>query len=636
MTDAGQPVIAAGPRGDGTPAVSVVMPTFKQARFIRRAVDSLLAQSLEDWELRVVDDGSPDATREAVAPYLDDPRVHYVPLDRNQGLGRALNVGLDAARADLVAYLPSDDVYHADHLATLRSTLDGAPGAVLAYAGVRHHYNRTTLDEAIAYLTKTGETEHHGLQLVRAMHRRTADRWVERRELTTDDLERMLWAKLRPRGAFVGTGQVTCEWVDHPAQRHKLMREGETGGLNPYRTYHGVAHPLRYQSSIGNYVDEEAHYRRFRERPDTPPAAGGLKILLVGELAYNPERVLALEERGHRLYGLWTPTGSGFNTVGPLPFGHVTDLPREGWRDAVRHIKPDVVYALLNWQAVPWAHHVLSENPGVPFVWHFKEGPFICIQKGTWPELADLHARSDGRIYSSPELRDWFETAVPAGGDARPTLVLDGDLPKRDWFAADPSPRLSERDGEPHTVVPGRPLGLHPHLVAELARAGVHLHVYGDFTRYLWRTWVDKVRPLAPDHLHFHPQVDQDGWVREFSQYDAGWLHFFPSGNGGDLRRADWDDLNYPARIATLAAAGLPMLQRDNAGAIVATQALARDLDTGLFFTEMAELGTQLRDEDRMAELRRNVWRHRDRFTFDHHADALVAFFRRVIAGSLR
>ena len=40
------------------------------------------------------------------------------------------------------------------------------------------------------------------------------------------------------------------------------------------------------------------------------------------------------------------------NTVGPLPFGHVEDVPHDGWRAHVRRIRPDVIYALLNWQAV--------------------------------------------------------------------------------------------------------------------------------------------------------------------------------------------------------------------------------------------------------------------------------------------
>jgi hypothetical protein len=204
---------------------------------------------------------------------------------------------------------------------------------------------------------------------------------------------------------------------------------------------------------------------------------------------------------------------------------------------------------------VPFAHHVLEHCAGVPFVWHFKEGPFICFEKGTWPELVALYERSAGRVYSTPEMRAWFETVVPELA-AQPALVLDGDLPKRDWFGDDFAPRLSERDGELHTVVPGRPIGLHPHTVAQLAATGVHLHFYGDFTHGQWKAWITKTRALAGRHFHLHAQVDQDRWVSELSRYDAGWLHFFESRNGGDIRNADWDDLNYPARIATLAAAG--------------------------------------------------------------------------------
>jgi hypothetical protein len=124
--------------------------------------------------------------------------------------------------------------------------------------------------------------------------------------------------------------------------------------------------------------------------------------------------------------------------------------------------------------------------------------------------------------------------------------------------------------------------------------------------------------------------------VSEFSRYDAGWLHFFESENGGELRRANWDDLNYPARLTALVAAGLPVLQRDNQGSVVATQTLARERNLGLLFSDLDELGPQLRDRPRMEELRQSVWRQRDDFTFDAHADELVAFFRHVIDQGVR
>ena len=605
------------------PSVSVLMPTYKQQHFLCRAIESLRAQTLADWELIVVDDGSPDETSLVIAPYLSDARIHYQRLESNRGLGFALNYAISLAQAPLIAYLPSDDVYYADHLQSLLSCLRDSPRAILAYSGARYHYNRLA----------SGQIPGVPLQLAQVMHRRTPDRWVEREELTTDDLERMFWVKLRARGKFLGTERISCEWVNHPYQRHKILQE-PLGGINTYRSYYQVGRPLRFHSSVGNCIDEVEQYRRFRDRPDTPPTGDGLRILLVGELAYNPERVLALEERGHRLYGLWMPDPYWYNTVGPLPFGHVEDIPASCWRQAIRAIQPDVIYALLNWQAVPFAHQVLMENSGIPFVWHFKEGPFICLEKGLWKELIDLYSYSDGQIYSSPEMRDWFATVVPALGKNELSCVLDGDLPKADWFADAASQRaqpIRASDGALHTVVPGRPIGLSPELLQELAAYNIHLHFYGDFTQGQWSQWIEKVMTVAPDHLHLHKQVNQDRWFAEFSSYDAGWLHFMKSENQGDLRRATWDDLNYPARLATLVAAGLPVLQYDNIGARVATQTIARDLDIGIFFTTMKQLREQLEDQTLSHRLRSNVWRRRKLFTFDYHADALVNFFRQVI-----
>src|ERR1700720_1391752 len=58
--------------------VTVVVPTFNCARFISNALNSVLTQSLQDFEIIIVDDGSFDDTGEIVKPYLDDRRIHYV------------------------------------------------------------------------------------------------------------------------------------------------------------------------------------------------------------------------------------------------------------------------------------------------------------------------------------------------------------------------------------------------------------------------------------------------------------------------------------------------------------------------------------------------------------------------------
>lgn len=110
----------------------------------------------------------------------------------------------------------------------------------------------------------------------------------------------------------------------------------------------------------------------------------------------------------------------------------------------------------------------------------------------------------------------------------------------------------------------------------------------------------------------------------------------FRSDNRGELAAARWQDLNVPSRLATLACAGVPLIQGDNADAVVASQSLARELDIGIAFSSADDLATQLRDADRMAALRRNVWRQRELFSFDEHADELLAFFRRVLVAKGR
>lgn len=600
--------------------VSVVMPTYDQDAFLPAAVHSVRSQSLADWELVIVDDGSPGDTAASLGDALEDPRITLLTLPRNMGLGAALNRGLEATAAPYVAYLPSDDTYFAQHLATLADALDAHPGAPLACAGIRHHEHQVAI----------GRIAGEPLQLAQVMHRRTAERWLERSELTTDDLDRMLWNRLLAGAEPLMTGEVTCEWGHHPAQRHLAMREPH-GGVNAYRSRYRVQHPLRFQSTVGALHDEIAQYDELRRRPSSPRSADGLRILIVGELAHNPERILALEERGHELHGLWTDTPVWFNTVGPVPFGHIADVPRENWREAVRRLRPDVIYALMNWQAVAFAREVLAADVGVPFVWHFKEGPFFCRERGLWPALVDLHTRSDGQIYASPELRDWFAAAVPATRHGM-SHVLDGDPPSARWLRGERVELLSARDGQIHTVIPGRPMGPEPSFIAELAGHGIHVHLYGEKVHAQMRSWVQEVHALAPGHLHLHAQVDQPHWVLEFSRYDAGWLHNFRATNRGDLHAATWDDLNYPARMGTLAAAGVPMIQRDNTGSVVATQTLARRLDVGLFYRDAADLAVQLRDARRMTALRENLWRQRAHFTFDAHVDGLVAFLREVIA----
>jgi len=76
------------------------------------------------------------------------------------------------------------------------------------------------------------------------------------------------------------------------------------------------------------------------------------------------------------------------------------------------------------------------------------------------------------------------------------------------------------------------------------------------------------------------------------------------------------------------------MLQKKNDEHTVAIQSLSKKLKLGLFFDTMHELKQLLQDEELMEEIRNNVWQQKHLFTFDHHVDDLIAFFKRVIKQS--
>jgi glycosyltransferase involved in cell wall biosynthesis len=100
---------------DPKPSVTVVIPTFNYARFIREAVESTLAQTLPPLEVIVVDDGSTDHTPEVMAAYASDPRVCYVRQE-NRGLSAARNAGIKAARGEFIALLDADDRWKPEKL----------------------------------------------------------------------------------------------------------------------------------------------------------------------------------------------------------------------------------------------------------------------------------------------------------------------------------------------------------------------------------------------------------------------------------------------------------------------------------------------------------------------------------------
>jgi len=107
------------------PRVSVIMPVRNGARHIREAVESVLAQTLGDLELIVVDDGSSDSTLD-VLHSIEDPRLVVVPQPQ-RGNGGSRNAGLSIARGEYIAHIDHDDIWPLDRLELLVRVLDAHP-----------------------------------------------------------------------------------------------------------------------------------------------------------------------------------------------------------------------------------------------------------------------------------------------------------------------------------------------------------------------------------------------------------------------------------------------------------------------------------------------------------------------------
>ncbi|RYY67587.1 MAG: glycosyltransferase [Chitinophagaceae bacterium] len=108
------------------PKISVLLPVYNAGPFLAEALESVLQQSFGDFELLVLDDGSTDASAEIIASFTD-PRIRYLPNDRNRGLVYTLNRGLELAQGTYIARMDADDVCHPERFAAQASFLDQHP-----------------------------------------------------------------------------------------------------------------------------------------------------------------------------------------------------------------------------------------------------------------------------------------------------------------------------------------------------------------------------------------------------------------------------------------------------------------------------------------------------------------------------
>lgn len=123
------------------PFVSVIVPIYKVEKFLRRCIDSILGQTFEDFELILIDDGSPDQCPQICNEYKShDQRIKVIHKE-NGGLSSARNAGLDIAQGKYILFVDSDDYIKSDLLEICVSTLESGN-----YDAIRFGYEKIDSD----------------------------------------------------------------------------------------------------------------------------------------------------------------------------------------------------------------------------------------------------------------------------------------------------------------------------------------------------------------------------------------------------------------------------------------------------------------------------------------------------------
>jgi glycosyltransferase involved in cell wall biosynthesis len=94
-----------------SPQLTIHMLTYNRAHFIKQAIDSVLSQTFQDFELLILDDASTDNTSELIQPYLIDSRIKYIKNEQNLGITKNRNKALSLSQGEYIAVLDSDDYW---------------------------------------------------------------------------------------------------------------------------------------------------------------------------------------------------------------------------------------------------------------------------------------------------------------------------------------------------------------------------------------------------------------------------------------------------------------------------------------------------------------------------------------------
>ena len=205
-----------------TPVVSILMPVYKTAPYLREAMDSILSQTFEDFELIVLDDCSPDDAKEILDTYVDSRIVRYRG-EKNVGLSNILNVGIGMARGKYIARMDSDDLSLPDRLHIQVDFLETHPEIDLVSTGMQlfgakeEIWIREQNPEKVKIIALYHSPILHASSMWRRQRFEENDLRFRQEMVPSEDYD--LWTRAMVKGLkLVNLRQVLYKYRIHPAQ----------------------------------------------------------------------------------------------------------------------------------------------------------------------------------------------------------------------------------------------------------------------------------------------------------------------------------------------------------------------------------------------------------------------------------
>jgi glycosyltransferase involved in cell wall biosynthesis len=222
------------------PQISVVMPVYNGEAFLGPAVESILAQTCRDFEFLIIDDGSTDGTPAILREFeARDPRVRVL-CQEHGGLVAALNAGVAAARAPLIARMDADDVSTPERFALQLAYLQAHPECVVLGtamevvdpdgAPIYTQPSESSHETLVRNLLMLNPEAKGGMAHPTVMMRREAVLAVGgyRTDYDVEDID--LWLRLAERGRLANLPEICLQYRLHPQsychQRSAVLRRG--------------------------------------------------------------------------------------------------------------------------------------------------------------------------------------------------------------------------------------------------------------------------------------------------------------------------------------------------------------------------------------------------------------------------